>query len=387
MRRADIVVYVSSHGFGHSVREAELLRALLRLEPRLAIEVRTRAPRWIFPPEVRMVERSLDVGVVQPESFRIEPRETLARYAALIDSEGPLLDAEAAELRAAGVRLVVGDVPSAAFEVAARAGVPGVGVANFSWDWIYQPFVGDAPEHGPVLEHLRAQYGRADLLLRLPFHGDLSCFPRIQDVPLIARRGSPDRIETRRRLGLPLDAPLVLLSFGGFRFDGLDADRLATLPYAFIATELGAGAELARGFGAEAGPAAGTSVRALRSRNLFLLPEHGYSYVDLLAACDSVVTKLGYGIVSDCLANRVPLLYVPRGQFREEPVLAEAVERLGRAVLLSRDALLRWDLGPSLEHLLSLDRPWADLPLDGADVAARELLDLTSTPFPRREGG
>src|SRR5207253_2266589 len=102
----------------------------------------------------------------------------------------------------------------------------------------------------------------------------------------------------------------------------------------------------------------------------------GEEYVDLLASCDAVIMKPGYGIVSDLIANRVPALYVSRGGFREEPVLIRALEEEGRAMPLTRDALDTLDLGPALDRVLAMDRPWVDLPIDGAAVAARRVLDL-----------
>ena len=90
----------------------------------------------------------------------------------------------------------------------------------------------------------------------------------------------------------------------------------------------------------------------------------------------SIVTKPGYGIVADLIANRVPALYVSRGGFREEPVLVRALEEEARAVRLERSALDALDLGPALERLRALDRPWTERRLDGAEVAARRILAL-----------
>jgi len=359
--RADVVLYVSGHGYGHAVRCGELCRALLREAPDLRIQVRTTAPAWIFPPGIAVVPRSLDVGVVQRDSLHIDPRATLERYAALLSDEEQRIEAEAAEVRASGARLVVADIPSAAFAVAERGGIPSVGIGNFSWDWIYEPYADEMPEHDRLVEHIRAQYGRASLLLRLPFHGDMTAFPRIEDVPLIARASMADSAATRRALGLPRDATLVLLSFGGHAYGGPDPARLRALDrFAFVMTR------------APTDPDAAPR----RDENLFTVPPLGDQYVDLLAACDVCVTKPGYGIVADVLANRVPTLYVSRPGFREEPILARALESEGRALELPRDALDRGDLGPWLDAVLSLDRPWHVRCLDGATVAARRLLSV-----------
>ncbi len=324
------------------------------------------APEWIFPPGVEVEPCVVDTGVVQPNSLDIDGRTTLERYAALVDGEDARLAAEAAHVREIDARVIVADVPSAAFEIADRAGIPGIALANFSWDWIYEPFVERVPEYAPLLDHLKRQYNRASLLLRLPFHDGLTAFPVVEDVPLVARRSTAERSETRRRLGLPLEVPLVLFSFGGHASDGPDAARLAQLDGdAFVATTT-----------TRAATASAGSSATRRGRNLFLLPLLADGYVDLLAACDVVVTKPGYGIVADLIANRVPALYVSRGGFREEPVLVAALEAEARAVALERSALDTLDLGPALERLRTLDRPWTERRLDGAEVAARRILAL-----------
>jgi UDP:flavonoid glycosyltransferase YjiC (YdhE family) len=363
-RPPTIVLYTSSHGFGHAVRCAILCQALLAARPDLRIVARTAAPAWIFPPEVVVEPCIIDAGVVQPNSLEIDAGASLARYADVVAGERERLPAEAARVRAMGARAVVADVPSAAFEIAARAGVPGIGLANFSWDWIYEPFVQAWPERAPLLAQLKAQYGKASRLLRLPFNEGLTAFPVVEDVPLIARRSTAERRKTRQVLGLPLDAPLVLFSFGGHTSDGPDAARLAQLgEYAFVATATTLHAT--------------DGSRAVRQgKNLFLLPQLANGYVDLLAASDVVITKPGYGIVADLIANRVPALYVSRGGFREEPVLVRALEEEARAVSLDRSALDALDLRPSLERLHALDRPWTERPLDGAEVAARRILAL-----------
>ena len=365
-----IALYTSSHGYGHAVRCAILCRALLAARPDLRIVARTAAPTWIFPPGVAVEPCAIDAGVVQPNSLEIDARASLERYAGLLADEDVRISAEAAQMKRIGARAIVADVPSAAFEIAERAGIPGIALANFSWDWIYEPFVEKLPAYGPLLDHLRSQYGRASLLLRLPFDDGLTAFPAVEDVPLIARRSLADRTETRRRLGLPVDAPLVLFSFGGHAGDGPAEDRLAHLDrYAFVATAT-----------THAASSSAESRAIRRGRNLFLLPQLADGYVDLLAACDVIVTKPGYGIVADLIANRVPALYVSRDGFREEPVLVKALEEEARAVRLERVALDALDLGPALDRLASLDRPWTDRPLDGAEVAARRILALAELP-------
>jgi hypothetical protein len=310
--------------------------------------------------------------VVQPNSLEIDARATLERYAALLEDEPARIEAEAARLRTLGASAVVADVPAAAFEIAARVEVPGIALGNFSWDWIYEPFVERHPAYAPLVGHLRGQYGQATRLLRLPFHGDLGAFPVVEDVPLIARVSTADRHQTRRMLGLPLEAPLVLFSFGGHTSEQPDPDRLAALgEYAFVMTSAAALA------GTPTGGPVDANVRAARhGPNLYVLPPLTDAYIDLLAACDVAIVKPGYGIVADLIANRVPALYASRDGYREEPVLVRALEGEARAIAVDRDTLRRLDLGPALRRLLALDRSWTDRPLDGAEMVARRVLEI-----------
>ena len=108
--------------------------------------------------------------------------------------------------------------------------------------------------------------------------------------------------------------------------------------------------------------------------NVRVLNPPAAEYVSLLAACDAVVTKPGYGIVADCLANRVAVLFTDRGPFREYDVLADALLRLGRARYIPRDDVLAGELGPHLDALLELRTPWTEQPINGADVVADTVL-------------
>lgn len=204
---ASLVYYVSGHGFGHAVRSAEIIRALQRQRRGLPIHVRTTAPDWPFPAVQTCQPVQLDVGVVQPDTLRIDIETTLARAAALAGETNALVGREVDFLAGIGARLVVGDVPPPAFLAAAAAGLPGVGVANFSWDWIYHPSVASYPEYTWLVESPREAYGKADLLLRLPFHGEMSAFRVIEDVPLVSRPPSAARSTLRRRLGLAPAGP------------------------------------------------------------------------------------------------------------------------------------------------------------------------------------
>ncbi len=356
---AHVVAYITGHGFGHSTRTAAVLAALAAHIPALRLTIVSTAPEQLFrinlsvPFEYR--SRALDVGVVQHDSIRLDPKATLAAYARLLEVQPALIEAELAALRRNGADLILADIPPAAFPIARAAGIPGVGISNFSWDWIYEDYVASLPEFAGLLPVIRNAYRQADLFLRLPFHGPCDPFPVIRDIPMVARRAQRSREEVRHRLGLDASGPVVLLSFGGFELSGVDWAAVERLTeFQFVATQ----------------------PLPWRLGNVRVLQLDGCRYEDVIAQSDAVMTKPGYGIVSDCLANRAPVLYTSRGVFPEYGPLVDGLARWGVSRFISNEDLLAGRWREDLSALLALPPVWPDLAADGAEQAAQILVRL-----------
>ncbi len=344
-----VLFYISGHGLGHVSRAIELIEALTALDRELHIVVRTNAHPWAFDGvRGRRVEvHSLDVdpGVVQLDSLHIDEDETTRRAAAFYRTFDRRVEREAEHLRQLGAALVISDISPLGIAAAHQAGIPSVAVANFTWDWIYryyQRFERMAPG---VVETIAAAYAQADMALRLPIHGGFDSMSAItRDIPFIARRSVHDPAETRRLLGVDGGGPIVLSSFGGYGIE---------LPYDRIA-------------------ASGLTVLAPAH------PPPGLRYEDLVAAADVVVTKPGYGIVSECVANSTAILYTSRGRFAEYEVMLAEMPRMLRCRYIEQDALLAGRWTEAIEALLR-QPPAAEHPrVDGASVAAGMILERTT---------
>jgi len=339
----------------------EVLGQLRRLHPRLGLWIRTCAPRELFADGLdgtfHYQPVALDVGVIQPDSLSVDPAATLRAYSRLAGRKAELVEGEVRELRDRGVALVVADVPALAFDISSQLGVPGVAVANFSWDWIYRDYAGEHPWFAATLADLSRSYSRADLLCRLPMACEMSAFPEVVDVPLVARESAMPAAAVRERLGLAAATRLVLLSFGGIGIS------LADLPPAEPATSY----VLPSGLAVGDLPAGYTAVANASLRKL------GLRYEDLVAAADVVMTKPGYGIVAACTANRTPMAYTSRGRFAEYPVLVEYMRGHVASAFLGNEDLRRgrWRdaLAAAEAAVWPSDRPR----IDGAEVVAERL--------------
>jgi L-arabinokinase len=357
-----LAVYVSGHGFGHATRTAEVLRVVRERAPGLAITVCTAAPRALFADAVRpplaVREVQCDVGLVQRDALTIEEAASAEAVARFISGWPALLQREVSWLRQSGARLVVGDIPPLAFAAASQAGLPSIGLANFSWDWIYRHLGRRRPSLLDAAQHAADAYGQAGLLLRLPLAGDLSAFPRIEDVPLVCRRPAVPKTQARLRLGLDL-RPTVLLSFGGLGLPGLAPASLAQLgEYQFLLT------------GGVVTAGAAPNVRSIPNEALAAV---GLEYVDLVGAVDVVVSKPGYGIVTDCIGSRTRLVYTDRGDFPEYDVLVAGMPRYLPVAFVPSGSLRAGRLGEALAAVRPLEFPESPR-MDGAGVAASRVL-------------
>jgi hypothetical protein len=106
----------------------------------------------------------------------------------------------------------------------------------------------------------------------------------------------------------------------------------------------------------------------------------GLRYEDVVAAVDVVVTKPGYGIISECVANDTALLYTDRGHFIEYDVLVHEMPRYLPCAYLPQAELLTGHWQTALDQLVRMPRPAARPPIDGAAIAARWLLDRLDRP-------
>lgn len=357
-----LAFYISGHGFGHASRQVEIINAFAARQPGTRILVRSSAARWLLERTIKhpfeLDARPVDTGVIQIDSLHLDARATIAAAREFYGTFEQRAGVEAEMLRANDVSLVISDAPPLASAAAARAGIRSVVMSNFTWDWIYQGYeaeLQDAPELIPIIQ---AAYRDADAAWRLPMHGGFETFRNITDVPFVARHSAHPASATRERVGLPRDARLVLPSFGGYGVEGLDLDTV----------------DLPDGW---------QVVHGLREAEIY---DAGLSYQDLVRAVDVVITKPGYGIVSECIANDRALVYTSRGRFPEYDVFVREMPRYLRCAYLDNDAVLAGRWRGAIEAVAAAlpppERPRTDGAEVVADMMAACLLDASSSPLP-----
>jgi L-arabinokinase len=378
-----IVFYISGHGFGHASRSIEVINAILAKRPETRVGVRTSAPRWLFDLTVKgkvtFGTLECDTGVVQVDALTLDEADTIRRASAFHSDLVTRAASETRILRELGAGIIVGDIPPLAFAVGASAGIPSIGLGNFTWDWIYAdyPRVRLAPS---LLPTIRGAYAKASMALRLPMSGGFESFSNVKDIPFIARHSSRTREEVAKLLKLPTDKPIVLASFGGYGLSGLDTETLSKFKkYTVIMASTG----MSR---ARKETPLTEKKGSFISINEEAMYDAGIRYEDLVMAAEVVVTKPGYGIVSEAIANDAALLYTSRGHFPEYDVILEEMPKYLRTASISHDDLFAGKWETHLDKLRAQPKVKKKPETNGADAAAEILLKALDKP-PKKPRG
>lgn len=355
-----IAFYITAHGYGHGVRSCDLLRALWRRFPDARVTVTTDLPESFLRNRLpfdglAIRPGAFDVGMVQLDSIRVDVDETLHRALAVVADRNRLRSAETRFLRDLKPDLVVADIPSIPLEAAAAAGIPSVAVGNFSWDWIYAPFVGRDARWRQVIGLFEEGYRQAGLLLKLPFSPAMEIFPRQQEIPLLAEPAEPRRAALAAQTGADPARRWMLLSFTTLAWDAAALREVEAMD----------GVEF-------------FTVKPLAwpgCWNIHAVDRGQMSFAEVLASVDGVITKPGFGILSECVANRKPLIYTEREDFIEYPLLETGLKRVLCNAYIPSAELYAGRLGPALDALEQAPPPPETLPFAGGAAAVDVLLE------------
>jgi L-arabinokinase len=351
-----IVYYITSHGFGHGVRSCAICN---QFKSGLRLTIRSALPKSFFDEELcRPFEYfgdQLDCGCAQVDGVTVDIVETAKKYTAIARANTSRLQEQIAWTVNNAVDCVVSDITPFAFEVAAGAGVASVAVSNFSWLDIYEPYASVVPSFAPAISHIRRQYGMAGLLLALAPPCELRGFVNRRDMSVVGRNGCDQRERLRAHFGVDAGKAIGLIYMGEYGLEQASWKQLERFHgWQFI------------------------GIHSLTSppSNYLRINKMDFRYEDLSASVDCIIAKLGYGVCSESLLNGVPVVFLPRTNFVEYPVLERFMFEHGLGYRLSRDDFLSCAWDEPLRLIRGKNRP-ARMVCDGA-IACAEAIERFS---------
>lgn len=352
-----LLVDISAHGFGHVSQTAPVVNALAQLIPSLRVTVRTAAPIGIllqrFQCDFTHIPVAFDFGMTMSNAVDVLADESAANYLDFHADWDAKVQRETQAMRALSPDLLLANVPYLSLAAAQHANVRAVAMCSLNWAHIYHHYCVRDVASQDVYAQMSAAYNSAECFLQLQPSMPMPDLLNTRRINPIAKVGSNQRALMAMRQPSSAAEKWVLVAMGGMEF------RLPMEAWPCI--------QGVRWLVPAAWKIERDDISAIES--------FGLAFSDVLASSDAVLTKPGYGTFVEAACTGVPVLYVARRDWPEEPYLVQWLNRCGTCLEVERASLKTGELHEILQQLWALPRPMRPAP-SGAGEAARYLRDL-----------
>lgn len=352
-----LLVDISFHGYGHLSQTAPVVNALARRIPQLRVTVRTAIPKVILAQRLQCefthIPVAFDFGLVMANAVDVLVDESVARYRDFHADWDTKVQHEAGLMRQLAPDLLLANIPYLSLAAAHVAGVPAIGLCSLNWADLYRHYFGQHHYSDDIHAQMLAAYNSALYFLQPQPSMPMPLLHNTRPISPIAQTGQHRREAIAAQLAIAEDEKLVLVAMGGMEF---------RLPMECWPRTPGVRWLI---------PAAWNIVR----EDVTAFDSLDLSFSDVLASSDAVLTKPGYGTFAEAACAGIPLLYVSRPDWPEEPYLVDWQQRHSGCLRVDRAQLQTGALQTSLQQL------WAASPAtpaepSGAEEAAHYLFEL-----------
>lgn len=295
-----ILYYVTDHGRGHATRSIAVIRELQKL----GIEVIVRNSNLVdffikSLPNITVVSGITDVGpVIKKDGISIDDKRTTIEVGKWINQLNHSAKLEIDKISKYSPDLIISDISAMPFLLAKYIKKSAIGISNFSW---YDVLDKISPSQSTFLKNC---YDYADFVIQLPLGTNMNHFKNKKKVGYVCRSPTNTKKEIRKQIGIKESQFCIFMTIGPL-------EKEITYSVRNNARIL----------------VTGKHKNANKNLISFQKWREGQ---DLVLAADLVVCKCGYGIISECLTNGVPFIYVSDDNHKEQKAIADYLSKIGR---------------------------------------------------------
>ena len=323
----NICFYISDYGYGHASRDIAIIRKILNESNNVKIFVKTDGPynfvRQSLPQKnVEVIQSKNDVGIVfKGNSVSVDREKTRKVLDEWLASWDEYIQNEKRFCEKHNINLILSDIVPQPFIVADELGISGIAISNFTWHYIFYNLFGDAP----ATERIKEAYQCADVALVLPFNEEMDFlkFRRKKEISLVSREISEGRRDMRGKCGVSDDELLVYVGVG-LSFDSSFMRNMKKIAMPDVKFLVSSNAELPFG-------------------NVIKIPNNETETQNYIGMCNLVVSKTGYGTVSEAVRAKIPMFLLKREGFKEDELIGNKVEEMGIGKFISEKSFLDGD--------------------------------------------
>ncbi|WP_199620930.1 glycosyltransferase [Paenibacillus alkalitolerans] len=314
-----IAYYISDYGYGHASRSIAVIRQLLKQPWVSKLYICTSFPMQFIMNSLDGYKEKLhfrhvknDIGyVLQEESTEIDTIRLNLEFDRFVDSFPEALHQEQWFMQEKKVDMVIADIPPIPLLAARTLGIPSIGISNFTWYTAYRRLIPNNKLH-----ILAECYQAMDYFAALSGANEPVWSRYIGKFDFFCRQ--TDRLEVQRlRRWIDPDGEKKIVYFGlGMKVDIASLSSLKLWDNANCAFIVSSNVHVDR-------------------PNVFRIPENYVETQNVIAASDAVISKAGWGTVSEAVVNNKPLILLDRRHLNEDNNTLQYLEKHNRCDILT----------------------------------------------------
>ena len=326
-----IAYFVSSHGLGHATRTASIIEEIHASRKDIHFLIISDLPTLFWQKNLDQAipfttyRLKTDIGLFQTDPLHfdlIKSVDLINQYLSKpADQYGELLKT----MEKYNLCHVACDISPLGIIIANYLGIKKTLIENFTWDWIYQPYIKAFPSLKNICTTLQEIFASATLRIQVtPFcekvHGAIAVKP-------IHRSFRMDPGLIRKKLNIKDSKKLILVAANGIDCYSNLKGLIKHSPYHFIFC--------------------GENKKVEINKNITLVPlNSSLHFPDLIRASSAVVGKVGYGMTVECWAAKTHFFGIMRENFRESEVLKKFIinQQIGKGFTLDEATSLDWSI-------------------------------------------
>jgi len=298
-----LLVDISHHGFGHVSQTSAVVNELTRLNSDLRVTVRTTAPlkflQTRFECEFQYIPVALDFGMKMANAVDVQVAESAAAYRNFHNGWNQRVEYEAQTIRQLKPDFLFANVPYLSLAAARLAGIRAAAMCSLNWADIFQHYNSVDPSSQAIYQQMIESYNSAEYFLKVEPAMAMPALHNACSINAIARIGRNCRSIVVEKCALREGEKLVLIAMGGIEFYLPMHDWPSVPGVRWVVPQSW----------------------EIKRDDTIDLESLQLSFTDVLSSCDALITKPGYGTFTEAACAGIPVLYIKRGGWPEEPYL------------------------------------------------------------------
>lgn len=357
-----LAYYISDYGFGHATRSIAIIRELLKREERIHITICTSFSLDFIRESLADEDQSRltlrfvhnDFGFILKDNS-IEPDISRFRevYCSYIEQAPCYIEQEVKFMKQGRINVVIGDVPPFPFIATSSLNIPSIGISNFTWYTAYLDLL-NIQELSPLHE----AYRNIDYFIELGAGNEPKWGKqRNTSIGFFSREMDNEKIRTiREKINLEGNNTIIYFGLGmKIDVDTLNNFNIWDSPNCVFIVANNVNIE---------------------RENVYKIPIDDTESQNYIAASDIVISKPGWGTVSEAIQANKPLLIINRSYMREDKNTINYLLEKNRCDLVSWDGFDKLQITDEIITKLTDQDLKMDENFNGLDYVVGQILEI-----------